>query len=55
MIKNKNYVINNIYNKKIAIFSDIHYSSSFDNSIFLEIINNLNQNKPDYIYIIWKN
>lgn len=48
---NKYYNLSSLYNKKIALFSDLHYSCHFDNTIFLKIISNLQENKPDYICI----
>lgn len=51
MIKNNNYKISEKCNKKIALLSDIHYSSIFKNKKFDMIINNLMKNKPDYICI----
>ena len=51
MIKNNYYTINNKFNKVIAVFSDLHYFDKFDDKLFLEIINNLKTNKPDYICI----
>ena len=50
MIKNKFYKINNI-GKRICLISDIHYSINYDLSIFDEIINNIKENKPDYICV----
>lgn len=51
MIRNNYYEINSKYNKKIALFSDIHFSIKYNYQLFLDIINNLKKNKPDYICI----
>lgn len=50
MIKNKFYKINDI-GKRICLISDIHYSIDYDLSIFDKIIDNIKENKPDYICI----
>lgn len=51
MIKNNYYDLNSKYNKKIALFSDIHFNIKYNYQLFLDIINNLKNNKPDYICI----
>lgn len=51
MIKNNYYDIQSKYNKKIALFSDIHFNIKYNYQLFLNIINDLKQNKPDYICI----
>jgi len=48
MIQNKFYKLGNM-NKKIALFSDIHFNANYDISIFEKIIINLKENKPDFI------
>lgn len=51
MIKNNYYELNLKHNKKIALFSDIHFNIKYNYQLFLDIINNLKKNKPDYICI----
>lgn len=51
MIKNNYYDVNSKYNKTIALFSDIHFNVKYNYQLFLDIINNLKLNKPDYICI----
>ena len=51
MIKEHIHNISNIYNKKIALFADLHFSYRYPKKKFNEIIENLNKNKPDYICI----
>lgn len=51
MIKNNYYDMQKKYNKKIALFSDIHFNVKYNYQLFLDIINNLKKNKPDYICI----
>lgn len=48
MIHNKFHYIGNL-GYKIALFSDIHYDIKYDLTIFKKIINNLKENKPDFI------
>lgn len=50
MIEN-HYEISKKYNKKIALFADIHYSQNYSSNIFQKIIKNIKDNKPDYICI----
>lgn len=53
MIIKKYEIINNKANKniKIALFSDIHLSKTFKLKRFKQILNNLKENKPNYICI----
>ena len=46
-----NYELGNKYNKKIALFADIHYSKKYPLKNLNKIIENININKPDYICI----
>ena len=50
MIEN-NYIISKKYNKKIALFADIHFYKKYNKKIFEKILNSLNKNRPDYICI----
>lgn len=50
MIQNKFYKISD-YGYKIALLSDIHYNEHYDIDIFKQILDNLKENKPDYICI----
>ena len=50
MIQNKFYKLGDL-NKKIALFSDIHFNIKYDVTIFEQIIINLNNNHPDFICI----
>lgn len=51
MIHNKFYCIGNL-GYKIALFSDIHYDRKYDITKFDLIIENLNENKPDFICLV---
>lgn len=51
MIQNKFYKVGTL-GYKIALFSDIHYSSEYDFTIFSNILENVKNNKPDYICIV---
>ncbi|MFV0249514.1 MAG: metallophosphoesterase [Bacilli bacterium] len=51
MLDIKNYKLNTNYKKKIALISDIHFSSNYKKLILDKIIKNLIQNNPDYICI----
>ena len=50
MIEN-HYNLSNKYNKKIALFADIHYSKNYPLKYLKKIIDNIKLNKPDYICI----
>ena len=50
MIENY-YQIYNGYNKKIALFADIHYSKNYQLKNLKKIIENVKNNNPDYICI----
>lgn len=50
MIEN-HYNLSNKYNKKIALFADIHYSKNYQLKKLNEILENIKLNKPDYICI----
>ncbi len=52
MIKNVNLQLSNIYHKKIAVFSDIHYVKGYSLKKLECIYQNLKKNKPDYICIV---
>ena len=51
MIKNKYYKVSTINNKKIVLFSDIHYCNLFNTNVLVKIIEDIKKNKPDYICI----
>ena len=50
MIEN-HYNLSNKYNKKIALFADIHYSKNYPLKYLKKITDNIKLNKPDYICI----
>ena len=41
----------NIKETKLALISDIHFNDKFKRKIFTKILNEINNNKPDYITI----
>ena len=51
MIQEHFHRIENKYDKKIAVFADIHYSKNYPSQILDDIIQNIQKNKPDYICI----
>lgn len=51
MVHEHIHEISHTYNKKIALFADLHFSSSYSKRIFDEILNNIKKNNPDYICI----
>ena len=51
MLKVVNYNVNSKNELTIAHFSDIHYSYKFKTKVFKEILDKLNELKPDYICI----
>lgn len=50
MIKNKYYKIGNI-NKRICLLADIHYSPNYNLKVFSLLLQNITENKPDFICI----
>jgi len=46
------YTSKNISNIKIALLSDIHYYPKFNLKTFTRLLNQINNNKPDYITIV---
>ncbi len=52
MIKNTNLQLSNQYQKKIAVFSDIHYTKNYSNKRLESIYQNVKVNHPDYICIV---
>ena len=53
MIEEKLYNISETdKKKKICLLSDIHYSEKYDERIFVEIINSVKRNNPDYICLV---
>lgn len=52
MIQNAYLQLSNQYHKKIAVFSDIHYTKNYSVKRLELIYQNLKKNKPDYICIV---
>ena len=50
-IKIKNYTYSNKFNKKILLFSDIHYYSKKDKKVLNKLLKITKKLKPDYICI----
>lgn len=51
MVQEHIHHFNHNYNKKIALFGDLHFSHKYPKKVLKNIIENINKNKPDYICI----